>query len=288
MDRELINQIYLQAWLELPIPVGIYHRSGRTFAINKVAVELMGIPEAQIRDLRRTYNVREDPVLVRSGLSPQIERAFQGEDVVLPPLAYNPGEGLGHGVPDHTIYMRLRLRPLHGPWELGEYVSAHYERMEEQQYLEQQINEQRAQLEEAEALQQQLASELEATSTPVVPILKGVLIMPLVGGITAERAERIITALLEAVTHFQAEVVLLDIGGVPVVDTHVANYLLQATRALQLLGAQAMIVGISPEIAQTMVQLGLDLSAIATRADLQSGLEAALHRLGFEIAPIRR
>ncbi len=115
-------------------------------------------------------------------------------------------------------------------------------------------------------------------STPIVPVLEGVLVLPLVGGIDNRRAQQIMETLLEAIGHYQAAVVIIDITGVPMVDTEVANHILQVTRASALLGSECVLVGISPEVAQTIVSLGVDLSSIITQANLQSGIEYALKK----------
>ncbi len=149
------------------------------------------------------------------------------------------------------------------------------------------ITGQKRMAQERESLQQEIIETqrqaLRELSTPIVPVLEGVLVLPLVGSIDTTRAQQIMETLLEAISRYQAEVVIVDITGVPVVDTGVANHLLQVTRAAALLGSECVLVGISPEVAQTIVSLGVDLSSLATRADLQSGVEYALGRLDSRI-----
>ena len=82
---------------------------------------------------------------------------------------------------------------------------------------------------------------------------------------------------------YSAEIVIIDITGVPFVDTAVANHLIQATRAATLLGAHCVLVGVSAEVAQTLVQLGVNLTTLVTRSNLQSGITYALERMGREI-----
>jgi len=114
-------------------------------------------------------------------------------------------------------------------------------------------------------------------STPLMPLADGVLAMPLIGTIDTSRAQQIMEALLEEVTVQRARVVILDITGVRVVDTQVAQALIQTTRAASLLGTQVVLTGIQPEIAQTLVQLGIDLGHIVTRSTLQDGIAYALN-----------
>lgn len=128
--------------------------------------------------------------------------------------------------------------------------------------------------------QQQIIQEL---STPVIQIWRGILTLPIVGAIDSPRAAKITEGLLQRIVATQARVVLLDITGVPLVDTGVANRLLKTVRAASLLGARCLLVGIRPEIAQTVVHLGVDLSGIETYADLQAGLARAFEMLGLEV-----
>jgi rsbT co-antagonist protein RsbR len=113
-------------------------------------------------------------------------------------------------------------------------------------------------------------------STPLIPLAEGVVVMPLVGTIDTRRAQQIMEVLLEGIASHQAEVVLLDISGVRVVDTQVADALLRAARAVQLLGARVVLTGISAEVAQTIVHLGADMSQLVTKANLQAGLRYVL------------
>ncbi len=137
----------------------------------------------------------------------------------------------------------------------------------------------RTQAEQIES-QQQTIREL---STPILPLYEGILVLPLVGAIDSFRAGQIMERLLTAIAERQSDIVIIDITGVPVIDTAVANYLLQTARAAQLIGAQVILVGIGPEIAQTIVQLGVDLRGIQIGANLQAGIELALNQLGYVI-----
>ncbi|MCG8352537.1 MAG: PAS domain S-box protein [Chloroflexales bacterium] len=144
------------------------------------------------------------------------------------------------------------------------------------------ITEQLRAEEERAALQQQVIDAqhdaLRELSTPLIPITDEVLIMPLIGTIDSRRAQQIMETLLAGVAHHQADLVILDITGVAIVDTQVAQAFIQAAQAIQLLGAKVMLTGIQPQIAQTLVHLGLDLGNIQTRGSLQAGIEAALAR----------
>jgi anti-anti-sigma factor len=123
---------------------------------------------------------------------------------------------------------------------------------------------------------EQLASTVRTMSVPVVPILRQVIVVPLVGEIDEERAQVLIQRLLAGVSAEQARMVILDITGVPFVDATLAGLLLQVAAAVELLGARCLLVGISPEVAQALVMSGADLSRLKTYADLRAGVEYAM------------
>lgn len=136
--------------------------------------------------------------------------------------------------------------------------------------------------EERRRLQEQVIegqrAVLRELSTPLVPIADGVVAIPLVGAIDSARAQQIMETLLVGVAERQAEIAILDITGVQVVDTQIANAFVRAALAVQLLGAQVVLTGIGPEIAQTLVQLGSDLRGLQTRGTFQDGIAYALNR----------
>lgn len=121
--------------------------------------------------------------------------------------------------------------------------------------------------------QEVLLAEL---STPILRISEETIVVPLIGAIDSGRAQRVVESLLEAVAAQRSDVVILDITGVPLVDTQVANVLLQCARAVRLLGTRLVLTGIRPDVAQTIVALGIDLGDIVTRADLREGIRFAL------------
>ncbi len=117
---------------------------------------------------------------------------------------------------------------------------------------------------------------LQELSASLIPVFDKISVMPLVGTIDTERAKLIMENLLQGVVKHRAEVVLIDITGVPVVDTMVAHHIIQAADAVRLVGAKCMLVGIRPEIAQTIVTLGINLTDFTTTSTLQRGMEQAL------------
>ncbi|MDV6378518.1 STAS domain-containing protein [Sporosarcina sp. GW1-11] len=124
---------------------------------------------------------------------------------------------------------------------------------------------------------------LQELSASLIPVFEKISVMPLVGTIDTERAKLIMENLLEGVVKQRAEVVLLDITGVPVVDTMVAHHIIQAADAVRLVGAKCMLVGIRPEIAQTIVTLGINLTDFSTTSTLRRGMQEALQMTGRTI-----
>jgi rsbT co-antagonist protein RsbR len=134
---------------------------------------------------------------------------------------------------------------------------------------------------------QRLQASLETirqVGSPVLPIMERVLLVPLIGALDSARMSQALDQVLAGVSAQRARVVIVDITGVSVVDTAVAQALFQMARGVRLLGAMPVLVGIRAEVAQAMVDLGADLRRIATRAGLQEGLEYAQEVLGSSAA----
>jgi anti-anti-sigma factor len=119
---------------------------------------------------------------------------------------------------------------------------------------------------------------LAELSTPILRISDDTLVMPLIGSVDSARAARVVETILAAVAETQARIVILDITGVPVVDTQTAAMLLRCARAVGLLGAEMVLTGIRPDVAQTVIALGIEFGDLITRADLQAGIRYALSR----------
>lgn len=119
---------------------------------------------------------------------------------------------------------------------------------------------------------------LRVLSTPIIPLGDGILVLPLIGRVTQERASRILSTLAEGVVAQSARVAIVDVTGVPEADAGVAEALVRVAQAIRLLGAEVVITGIQPPIARTLVELGEGFSRIATRATLRDGIEQASKR----------
>ncbi|HEY7790197.1 MAG TPA: STAS domain-containing protein [Vicinamibacterales bacterium] len=132
--------------------------------------------------------------------------------------------------------------------------------------------------------QQEAIREL---STPVLPVRERLLILPIIGVIDPLRARQLTEQLLRGIRTNRAKVVVMDITGVPTIDSTVANHLVQTVEAARLLGANVIVTGLSPEIAQTLVNIGVDLGKMNTVGDLQGGIEEAERLLGYKVVLMR-
>jgi len=126
--------------------------------------------------------------------------------------------------------------------------------------------------------------ELLELSTPVVKLWDGVLALPMIGTLDSQRTQVVMESLLQRIVETGSEIAIIDITGVPTVDTLVAQHLLKTVTAIRLMGADAIISGVRPQIAQTIVHLGLDLQGIVTKANLADALALALKRQGVTVS----
>ena len=120
-------------------------------------------------------------------------------------------------------------------------------------------------------------------STPVMRLWDNILLLPIVGLVDSKRVQLIMESVLEKILDFQAKVIILDIQGVPSVDSAVANHLIKVTKATRLMGCTCIITGISPEISQALVNLGIELTDILTQATLKDGVNTSLKSIGFQL-----
>ncbi|RCW66283.1 STAS domain-containing protein [Pseudorhodoferax soli] len=125
--------------------------------------------------------------------------------------------------------------------------------------------------------------ELLELSTPVIKLWEGVLAVPMIGTLDSSRTQMVMEALLQRIVDTESELAIIDITGVPTVDTLVAQHLLKTVTAIRLMGADCIISGVRPQIAQTIVHLGVDLQGVTTKASLAAALALALKRGGYVV-----
>jgi rsbT co-antagonist protein RsbR len=238
-------------------------------------------------------------------------REFEKRDAVCPHCpgvqaiaTGQPAEVETEGVRDDGSRFMVRLRAfptfrqdgtVRGFIEIGQDITEQrraeealqkaYEEMEER--VEERTAELKREIAERERLRQEVIEAqkqaLQELSTPIIPVMERIIVMPLIGSIDTLRAKDIMRALLAGIREQRAKVVILDITGVPIVDSGVANHLNKTIQAARLKGAQTIVTGLSDAVAEAIVDLGIDWSGIETLADLQTGLMAALSSLGIEL-----
>jgi rsbT co-antagonist protein RsbR len=138
-------------------------------------------------------------------------------------------------------------------------------------------------VQERERVIRQQQEAIRELSTPVLQVRERLLILPIIGVIDSQRAKQLTEQLLRGIRNNRAKVVVVDITGVPTIDSTVANHLVQTVEASRLMGASVIITGLSSEIAQTLVTIGVDLSKMNAVGDLQGGIEEAERHLGYKV-----
>jgi PAS domain S-box-containing protein len=127
------------------------------------------------------------------------------------------------------------------------------------------------------------AQEILDISTPVVQVWEGIILAPIIGTLDSQRTQQLTEKILDGIVETRSTVALVDITGVPAVDTQTARHLIESISAVRLLGADVILTGIRPAIAQTLVHLGIDLAGVTTRSSLAAGLRAAMENLGLRV-----
>jgi rsbT co-antagonist protein RsbR len=141
-------------------------------------------------------------------------------------------------------------------------------------------------VQERERIIREQQEAIRGLSTPVLQVRERLLILPIIGVIDPLRARQLTEQLLQAIRANRARMVVIDITGVAAMDVQVANHIVQTVEAARLLGAMVVVTGLSPEIAQTLVNIGVDLGKMHTVGDLQGGIEEAERQLGYKVTPI--
>jgi rsbT co-antagonist protein RsbR len=141
-------------------------------------------------------------------------------------------------------------------------------------------------VQERERIIREQQEAIRELSTPVLQVRERLLILPIVGAIDPQRARQLTEQLLHGIRATRGKVVVMDLTGVPAVDSSIANHLVQTVEATRLLGATVIVTGLSPSIAQTLVNIGVDLGKMNTVGDLQGGIEQAERLLGYKVVPI--
>jgi len=157
------------------------------------------------------------------------------------------------------------------------------ERTLELKNINQQLQQEIEEGKRREAFIAKQSAEILELSTPVLKIIEGVIVVPLIGTLDSHRTQHFMEILLQAIVDTNSRVSMIDITGVPMIDTQTGQHLMETINAIKLLGAQVILTGVRPAIAQTLVHLGIDLSDIETQASLARGLFNAMKILGYQV-----
>lgn len=268
-DPNLGNELFLQAVEAFTDPMFVKDRKHRWIAGNAAFFALLHRPREEVLyksdpdffpQSEAEVFWRNDDVLFASGQPSENEEKLTGADGI-----------------ERTIW--TRKYPLHdGSGAVVALSGVLTDITPIRSRLEQAVRLEAAVVEQQHIIraQEELLGKL---AVPVIQIWAGILLLPIVGELTATRAAQVMESLLGAITQHRARYALIDITGVPVVDALVASYLVKTVQAVRLLGCQALMVGLGPGVAAQLVMLGIDFSSLTTQATLQQGLEHAMRQL---------
>lgn len=255
--------------MDVPLAIAVYDAEGNFLFHNQACEHFFGVSSSALQG----HNILRDPQSVQNGSLEMFKRVLAGQVYDRGTISLYKNVG---GVEGQNRWLSPLAFPLGDAVNGVAFVAIFYRDVTAQ--VEQQNVLQHAQ--ESLAEQQQIIQEL---SSPVVRIWEGILLLPLVGILDASRSMLITERLLEAIVRYEAQFVIVDITGVPAIDETTAHYLVLLTKATSLLGSTVILVGISSEVAQTIVTLDVDLSQIQTYADLQAGLAYAFAEMNLEV-----
>jgi anti-anti-sigma factor len=262
----------------LPVSVILYRMDGMAVVVNSAAERLWRADRSGVVGY---FNILQDQQSVDQGSQELFARVQAGEVVVTAPVQFDTGQ-VAEVIVHEQVLLWIQATMFGVRDSAGEVTHVGI--------IHQDVTERINQMHTIEAAQYEISGQREAIlalSSPVIQVWEGILTLPLVGQIDARRAQAIIETLLTAIVEHQAEVVIIDVTGVAVIDTMVANYLISAARAAQLLGSQVVLSGISAEIAQTLVQIGFDGSNLITHANLRSSIVWAFAQQGLQVVAAR-
>lgn len=263
----------LSVFEDSPIPISIYDRDGVQVAFNAAHGRMWNMTRDEGIG---KFNMVTDPQLVATGSAEYHRRVMEGETIVLPPHAFDSFEAGLQGGGTRRRWSEATYFPLRGTDGSITHLCAFLRDVTDSIEQAQQIT----------AAQEEIAAQratIESLSIPVIQVWQGILTVPLIGTIDTARSMSITNNLLEVISQQQARCVILDITGVPVVDTQVAQHLIRTAQACRLLGCEVVLVGVGVEIAQTLVQLGVDLSTLHTLANLQAGIAWAFKQQNLRV-----
>jgi rsbT co-antagonist protein RsbR len=247
-----------RAFSEATTEALLVHKDGITIDVNRSFLDMYGYDDP-------SELIGKDSIELTIPKPEDRERIFQR----IKSGSTGPYEVMGKRADDGTTFpIEINARQIHYKGEIVRVV------------LITDITERKQAEAERERLQQEIIEAqkraLQELSTPIIPVMEHIIIMPLIGSVDTMRARDITRALLAGIQRHRAKAVILDITGVPIVDSGVAAHLNRTIQAARLKGARTIITGISDAVAETIVDLGIDWSGIETLGDLQTGLRVAM------------
>jgi rsbT co-antagonist protein RsbR len=252
----------------LPVGVFVVEPDGRPFYANRSAIEILGkgiMPDAttgQLAEVYRAFVAGTDQLYPTERMP--LVRALSGETSSVDDMEIER--------PDGRILIEIHGAPIRNAEGRIMYGMVSFTDITLRRRAEEAIRERALQQEVIEAQQ----AALRELSTPLMPIAEGVVVMPIIGMIDSRRAQQIMETLLEGIAAHSADIAILDITGVRVVDTQVAGALIRAAQAARMLGARVVLSGISAEVAQTLVHIGAEMQDMIALRSLQQGIAYAL------------
>jgi rsbT co-antagonist protein RsbR len=252
----------------LPVGVFVVEPDGRPFYANRSATEILGkgiIPDtttSQLAEVYRAFVAGTDQLYPTERMP--LVRALSGETSSVDDMEIER--------PDGRILIEIHGAPIRDAEGRIIYGMVSFIDITLRRRAEEAIRERALQQEVIEAQQ----AALRELSTPLMPIAEGVVVMPIIGMIDSRRAQQIMETLLEGIAAHSADIAILDITGVRVVDTQVAGALIRAAQAARMLGARVVLSGISAEVAQTLVHIGAEMQDMIALRSLQQGIAYAL------------
>ncbi len=259
---------------DIPLPISIFRPDGVLIGANRTSIEFWGLPHEEVIGHFNALNTSQGD---ERHLDQIFARVMQGERIEAPPAQYDIAQmSITPVTESRILWTATTFTPLRDQQGTISYILAI-------------VNDMTAVMEQAneiEASHQEILQQRETIrvlATPVIQVWDGILTVPILGVLNAHRANQMTETLLEAIVHTQAERVILDVTGAEEIDTQAAHYLLTTASACRLLGSHVALVGIAADAAQSMVQLGVDLSSIVVRANLQAGIAWAFEQQGLTI-----